>query len=163
MERAAVVIKDILQEILVQASEQQVQAVDSDTTIRYMNRFMASLDATGISLNYTAVKNPSDFITIPDGALEGLIFNVALRLSTSYDIPVNPSLQISAREGMAAMQSIAVNIQPSRFPSSLPIGSGNEDDGSTYTLDHFYSDNDSLVESEIGNGSIQLESNTNDQ
>ena len=55
METASTVIKDALQEILVQAQEQPIQAVDSSTAIRYMNRFMANLDAKGISLGYTVV------------------------------------------------------------------------------------------------------------
>ena len=64
MEKASVIIKDILQEMLVQASEQEVQAVDSNTCIRYMNRFMASLDAQGLQLGYTKINNVNDNVTI---------------------------------------------------------------------------------------------------
>jgi len=157
MEKASVVIKDILQEILVQASEQDVQAVDSNTCIRYMNRFMAALDAKGIALGYTKVTNVTDDITIPDGALEGLIFNVALRLVTSYDIPPGPALAMNAREGLDAMRSIAVINIPSRFPSTLPIGSGNEDN---FDDNHFYPEPEDAIDGEFG-GNIQLESDTN--
>lgn len=158
MEKAAAVIKDILQEILVQASEQQVQAVDSETCIRYMNRFMATLDANGIALGYTKIVNINDDVTIPDGALEGLIFGVALRLVTSYDIPPGQFLFINAKDGLSAMRSIAVKIIPSRFPSTLPIGSGNEDN---FDDIHFFPELEDAIAGEFG-GNIQLEENTND-
>jgi len=160
MELANVVIRDILQEILVQASEQQVEAVDSETTIRYMNRFMATLDAQGISLGYTKIVNVNDPVTIADGALEGLIYGVALRLVTSFDIPAGQQLSINARSGLNAMRKIAVKVIPLNHPSTLPIGSGNED--SFINADnHFYPPPVDAVDAEFG-GSIQLESDTND-
>ena len=160
MERASVIIKDILQEILVQASEQQVQAVDSNTTIRYMNRFMAEQDALGVSLGYTKITNPDDFVTLPDGALNALIFNVALRLATSFDIPPMATLAESARIGMSALRKLAVNIKPSTNPSTLPIGSGNEDESNDFQNSHFFPENPDSVATE-GGGTIQLESETN--
>ena len=160
MELANTVIKDILQEILVQASEQQVEAVDSQTTIRYMNRWAAEMDVMGISLGYTKITNPTDPVTIPDGALNGLIFNVALRLATSYDIPVQPTLAESANNGLKALRKIAVQIKPSRNPSTLPIGAGNENDAQDFNNFHFFPENPDVIAGEIG-GSIQLESETN--
>ena len=81
METAESIVNDALQEILVQASEAPIQTVDFNTAVRYMNRFMFALDAKGISLGYTKVSKASDLITIPDGALEGLVFNLAVRFN----------------------------------------------------------------------------------
>lgn len=160
MEKASVVIKDILQELLVQASEQSVEAVDSNTAIRYMNRFMAEQDALGISLGYTKITNPDDNVTIADGALSGLIFNVALRLAASYDIPPASTLVESARIGMNAMRKLAVNIKPSRNPSTLPIGAGNEDCSGSFRNSRFFPGNPDAAATENG-GVIELESDTN--
>jgi hypothetical protein len=157
METAESVINDALQEILVQASEQQIQAVDFRTAVRYMNRMMAGFDSKGISLGYTVVSDPTDEITIPDGAIEGLIFNLAVRLSTSYDIPVSATLAVNAAEGLKAMRRIAVVVPPTSFPSSLPVGSGNEGDG--FGADHFYPQTAAELEAEQG-GSIGLEDST---
>ena len=85
METAQVVVTDILQEILVQASEQPVEAVNFQFVVRYMNRFMAELAVT-TPLGYTTITGPTDLVTIPDGAMNGLIFNVALLTTTSFDI-----------------------------------------------------------------------------
>ena len=126
METAQSVINDALQELLVQASEQPIQAVDFQSGKRYLNRMMASLDAQGISLGYTVVSLPDDVVTVPDGAIEGIIFNLAIRLATSYNVPVGQGLAISARDGLNAMRNLSVFIQPTQFPCTLPIGSGNE-------------------------------------
>lgn len=125
-EIASVVIRDILGEILVAGAEQPIEGVDSSLVIRTMNRFMSSLAASGISLGYTKINNPSEEVTVPDGALDGIIYNVALKLSSSYDIPISPMLQQSAADGMKAMRHIAVKVEPARYPYTLPIGSGNE-------------------------------------
>lgn len=134
-ETASSVINDILQEIFVQANEQQVQAVDYQTAQRYMNRFMAQLDADGVKLGYTVVSNPSDPITVPAGAINGIIYNVAMQLSNSYDIDVSPSLVANAQSSMETMRKLGVSIPKMNYPSTLPIGSGNEDN---YDEFHFY-------------------------
>ena len=155
METAKSVIDDTMQEILVAASEQDIQAVDFATAVRYMNRMMSTFDAEGISLGYTQVVNASDAITIPLGAIEGLIFNLALRLTTSYDIPVAGTLAINAKEGKAAMRNLSVFIQPTAYPCTLPIGSGNEYDN-TFNSSHFYGCTEDELTTEQG-GSILLE------
>lgn len=156
METASSVINDALQELIIQASEQAVQSVDFQTGIRYLNRMMASFDAQGISLGYTKVDNAADEITVPDGAIEGMIFNLALRLSTSYDIPVGPSLALNARDGLEAMRALSVEILPSSYPCTLPIGSGNEGEAGD---EHYYPCSaDELLEEQ--GGAMLLEDET---
>ena len=158
METAASVVRDILQEILVQGSEQAIQAVDSETAIRYMNRFMSEIAAKGISLGYTSVTSLADPVTIADGAINGLIYNVAIRLLSSYDITPNAQLGANARDGMDAMRHLAVTISPTSFPCTLPIGSGNEQEN-TFNNQHFYGcPADSILTEQ--NGNILLEDQT---
>jgi len=159
VETAQSVIDDTLQEILVSASEQDIESVDFATALRYLNRMMATFDAEGIALGYTQVTKASDPITIPMGAIEGLIFNLALRLTTSYDIPVAGTLAMNARESKAAMRNLSVFIQPTAFPCTLPIGSGNEYDN-TFNPGHFYGCTEDELTTEQG-GSILLEDASN--
>lgn len=162
METADSVVSDILQEILVQSSEQAVQAVDGQTVIRYMNRFMSEIDAgLGISLGYTEVTSLADPITIADGAINGLIFNTALRLLSSYDVIPNAFLVTSAASGLKAMRKIARNPRVTAHPSTLPIGSGNEG-FSNFNTTHFYPGEEPSILTEQ-NGNILLEDSTNDQ
>jgi len=45
-----------------------------------LNNYMTALEAEGVSLGYTVVANLSDAVTVPTGALRGIIANMALRL-----------------------------------------------------------------------------------
>ncbi len=158
METAESVVTDILQEILVQASEQPIEAVNFQFVVRYMNRYMAQLAVT-IPLGYTTVKNPSDLITIPDGAINGLIFNVALKVLNSFDIDVGPTLATNANDGLFAMRKLSRNLVSTKHPSTLPIGSGNECNNDSQ---RFYSGEETTILTEQ-NGSILLEDTTNEQ
>jgi hypothetical protein len=136
MSTAEDVVNDILQEITVQAPEQTLPAVDFQTVVRYMNRFMASLDAMGTKLGYTNISLPADLITIPAGAEEGLIFNMAIKVATTYDIIVSADLAIKARDSLNVMNVIGNPPPRSSYPSNMPIGSGNYQN--TYSSFNFY-------------------------
>ena len=110
METANTVIVDALQQILVQASEASISADEAQTAIRYMNRYMARLDAKGIDLGYTVVSNLGDPITIPDGAIDGLVTNLAVSLAPQYDVQLTQGLMLEAKAGQDAMLSIAFSI-----------------------------------------------------
>ena len=157
METAKTVINDSLQEILVQASEQPIQPVDFQTARRYLNRMMATTPYNG--LGFTVITTPDDLVTVPMGALEGVIFNLAKRLLSSYDMPLTAELNESCKAGLKEIRRLAITIQPTRMPSTLPIGSGNEGDN-LYNNYHFYPGVDDELVTEQG-GSIILESNSN--
>ena len=125
MSTAEEIVSDILQEITVQAPEQTLPSVDFQTVARYMNRFMSELDAMGTKLGYTIVSKPSDLITIPAGAENGLIFNMALLVSDTYDILVSPRLAIKAKNSLNVMNIIGNPPPMSHYPSNMPKGSGN--------------------------------------
>ena len=136
-ETAGSLIFDSLQSILQQASEEPTLNVDFQTAVRYMNRMMTGFAANGIALGYTNVSAPNDVITIPDGAMEGVIFNLAIRLSSTYDITPSQDLRISASEGKSAMRKLSRNKVKTKHPSTLPIGSGNEG-FNNFDNNHFY-------------------------
>tara|TARA_R110002096_G_scaffold322546_1_gene516626 strand:- start:305 stop:775 length:471 start_codon:yes stop_codon:yes gene_type:complete len=156
METAQQVINDALQEILVQASEQPIQPVDFQTARRYLNRMMVTVPFVG--LGYTAITEPSELVTIPDAALEGVIFNLAVRLLSSYDMPLTVELNASAKNGLKEIRRLTVKVLPTAHPCTLPIGSGNEEEN-TFNNQHFYACPDDEVLTEQG-GSILLESDT---
>lgn len=126
MATAAQVLKAALQRILVQASEADLEPDEFSDAIFAMNNYMLDLDARGINLGYTVVTNLADIITIPTGALRGLIANVAIEIAPDYDGDISAGLVKAASEGMKAMEELGVVVTTSFFPSTLPIGSGNE-------------------------------------
>jgi hypothetical protein len=157
-ETASDVIKDALQEITRLGAEAPVEPTDAQSAIRYMNRMMASMDADGIDLGYTEVSNLGDEITVPAGAIEAMVFNLAFRMWTQFEDGSAPpaDLVMKARDGIKTMLNISFTMGQTEFPSTLPIGSGNE--GNTQT-DHFYSDLQDNILAET-TGSVGLEEGT---
>lgn len=155
-ETAGDVIKSALQEILVQAAEATLEPDETQDAIRYMNRFMAQKAAQGIALGYTNVTSTSDEITIADGALNGLVFSLAIRLAPQFGKIVDQTLRDNAKDGLNAMRHIAVKKGRTFFPGTLPRGSGNED---THSDRHFYPEQGGQILTEQ-NGPILLEDDT---
>ena len=129
MATVAQVAKASLQRILVQAAEAPLEADEYQDFIIAMNNYMLALDAQGIHLGYTAVSNLADEVTVPLGALRGVIANVAIEVAPDYGGVVSDALVMQAREGLQAMRMLGQTIGGTKMPSTLPIGSGNTDTG----------------------------------
>ena len=151
-ETAGTVAKDILLELVVLGAEATLEADEIESTIRYMNRYMTMIEADGISLGYL-----SDPITVADGAIMGMIKNVALMLAPQYGAIASQELILGARNGMSAMENLAVEVAASSLPCTLPIGSGNEWSG--FNTQRFYPCADDAVLTEQSQG-ILLEDDT---
>jgi hypothetical protein len=158
MASASQVIKSALQRILVQASEADLEPDEYQDAMFSMNNYMLSLDASGISLGYTEVKNLGDEVTIPLGALRGLIANLAIEISPDYNGIVSTGLATAAIEGLKAMRMIGQSTPTSSMPATLPIGSGNEHAG-LQSDNHFYPGEEAAILDEYS-GYIGLEDNT---
>lgn len=163
-ETAETIIKDALTEIVVLGAEAPLEASDAQSAIRYLNRMMASFDAKGIDLGFTEVTSLASPVTVPLGAVDGMVFNLAARLWTQYysESPIPGDLLLKARSGADSMMALAVSMGPTQYPSTLPIGSGNQDNTGGIGCNNFYPDlqDEILAES---TGSIGLETDTADE
>lgn len=151
--------KASLQRILVQASEADLEPDEYQDFIFALNNFMLALDADGISLGFTEVSSLGDEVTIPTGALRGLIANMALEVAPDYGGEISPLLVAAAADGMSTMRKLGQVMYRMRYPSTLPVGSGNMQ-GVAYGT-HFYPDDEAAILAET-TGAIALESGTND-
>ena len=136
---AGEIVRDALTELTIQAQEQSIPAVDINTGIRYLNNMMTMLDADGCKLGYTIVDSPNDVVTVPAGAIVGIKFNLAMMLANGFDVDVGRELATFARDGKRIMYKLGVNLNKMNFPSTLPIGSGNEGNAELYEEQHFFS------------------------
>jgi hypothetical protein len=159
MATVAQVAKAALQRILVQASEAALEPDEYQDFIFAMNNYMAQLDAQGVTLGYTEVSDLGDEVTVPTGALRGIIANMAIEVAPDYGGVVSEGLVKAAREGMQTMRTIGVRMGKTALPATLPIGSGNEDE-SFGMSGHFYPDQEAEILAET-TGAIGLEINTN--
>lgn len=147
-----------LKRILVQAADAPLEADEYQDYIFALNNFMLALDAEGITLGYTVVSDLGDEVTVPAGALRGIIANMAIEVAPDYNGTVSPALANAAAEGMQVMRIIGQTVGATSYPSTLPIGSGNE--GGRLAPCKFY---DGASEAEIlaeTTGAISLEDST---
>ena len=159
MATAATLVKQILSEIVTRGSEAPIEPDEAQDTLFGMNTYMAAQAANGINLGYTQVTNLGEKITVPDGALMGMIANIAIMMAPTFDAEISASLVAKAKIGLQAMRKLGVSIGPMSFPDTLPRGSGNEGNN-TFDNDRFYHNDEPSILTE-GGGSIGLETNTN--
>lgn len=159
MATVAQVANAALKRILVQASEAPLEADEYQDFIFAMNNYMLALDAEGITLGYTVVSDLGDEVTVPTGALRGIIANMAIEVAPDYNGTISPRLEAAAQQGLQVMRIIGQIMGQTAYPSTLPIGSGNEGDYALLTR-HFYDGaNEAQILAET-TGAISLEDDT---
>ena len=153
-ESAESIIRSALQELLVQAAEQPIQPNEMSDGIKYLNRMMAAWEVQGYALGFTKIASSSDLVTVPDGAVEAVVLNLAIKLAPQYDVMPNPALVQNARDAMLSVRLLTVAVGEANFPSTLPIGSGNQSPGwgDSYYYDE---DDESLIYSETTGNIVQ--------
>jgi len=159
MATVAQVAKASLQRILVQASEADLEPDEYQDYIFALNNYMLALDAEGVNLGYTLVSDLGDEVTVPLGALRGIIANVAIEVAPDYNGQITAGLQIAALAGEKVMRILGQRIPTMRFPSTLPVGAGNEGGRSRHHHHHFYPDLEAEILAET-TGAIGLEVET---
>lgn len=118
---------------------------------------MTELEAKGTTLNYTIVSDSDDVLTAPDWSNSYMENNLALRLAPDFDVSPSPALVQMAEESEDAIIKRTLEIGPVLFPTTLPIGSGNE---AFYYNNRFFT-NTSRDDIVTSSGSDQL-ANTED-
>ena len=159
MATVAQIAKASLQRILVQSSEADLEPDEYQDYIFALNNYMLALDADGIALGYTEVSNLGQQVTVPVGALRGIIANVAIEVAPDFDGVVTKALVVAAAEGLKTMRKLGQHIVTTAYPGTLPIGSGNQGPGS-YRDDPFFPNLEAHILAET-TGAIGLESSTN--
>jgi hypothetical protein len=159
MATAAQVLKAALQRILVQGSEAELEPDEYQDAIFAMNNLALAWDAEGIQLGYTEILDLGDDVTVPVGALRGLIANTAIEVSPDYNGTISAGLVQAAKAGLNAIRLIGQSMPATAFPGTLPIGSGNEGNETRLRWSHFYPDLEAEILAET-TGAISLESGT---
>lgn len=136
------VAKAAFQEILVRESEADLEPDEYADFIFALNNFMADLEAMGVDLSYTTVDNVADTVTVADGAIRGIVYNMAIEMAPQFNAVVSPSLAMKAKEGMNTLRKLGQTLPESAYPYTLPQGSGNDD---TNVHDTFYTDQEDTI------------------
>lgn len=156
MATVAQVAKASLQRILVQASEADLEPSEYQDFIFALNNYMLALDADGITLGYTVVSDLGDTVTVPTGALRGIIANMAIEVAPDYNGQITDGLRVAADAGLKTMRMLGQRIVSTEYPGTLPRGSGNQRNN---IHSAFYTDLETTILAET-TGSIGLETGT---
>lgn len=151
MTTAAEIIEDALSDILVRASESPIPADEMQSAIRVMNRMTA---AWNLGIGYTTITDPSDDLTVIQGAELAIQKNLALLLAPQFDAVAAMELKAQARSSLKDLKRIIVTVGEANYPSRLPRGSGNT---RFYDSSTFYPAQGAELTQENG-GTILLES-----
>lgn len=136
MATVAQVAKASLQRILVQASEADLEPDEYQDYIFALNNFMLSLVVEGVDLGFTEVSNLADEVTVPSGAIRGIIANMAIEVSPDYNGTISQGLVLAAKDGLNTMRLLSMRQEAGVLPPTMPLGSGTEYDIG-YNNDHF--------------------------
>lgn len=153
MAKVGEIVIDALEDLVVQSDEAPIEQSEARAAIRVLNDLMLAWAAQGLSMGYTVVADMADILTVPDGAIRGIKANLALELAPKYDVAITPAMTYRAKEGLKAIRELCIEIAPLEYPSTLPVGSGND-----WGTD-FYPESDETALTETG-GSIALEDDT---
>jgi len=156
MATVADIAKRSLQKILVLESEAPFEASEFADFIDELNDYMTELDARGISLGYTLVDTVQDTVTVPNGAISGIVANMAIRVAPEYGGEISDGLVIAAKNGLNAMRLLGQRMGSTKLPSTLPIGTGN---GERWRDTQYYPDVEEDILAET-TGAIGVESGT---
>lgn len=113
--------------ILVEAADSPLEPDEYQDYYDALNDFMADLEARGIRLGFTPVTGPADEITVPAGAIRGIVANMAMEVAPDYGSAINPSLALQASEGMRALRRLGQGPIRASYHPNLPMGTGNDD------------------------------------
>ena len=139
-ETVAEIMQDVLQNIVVHASESEIEPVEANDFIRVLNRFINRLEGLGVHLGWTKVTNTGHYLTVPDSVLDGIVSNMSVKMYPQYvaDATVVPILLVNeAKAGMTTILTAGLKLTGSAYPQTLPFGSGQEN-SENFVSDHFY-------------------------
>lgn len=125
MKTAGQVVESAFRLILAENADSPIEADEYADGIAALNDMMAAHEALGVRLGFTEVANVGDFVTVPNGAVLGVISNLALDLAGAFAINPDQSVVAQAARGLAAMRRLGLSWIRASYPNTLPVGSGN--------------------------------------
>lgn len=154
MTTVAELIQSSMFDLVVAGEEQAVSATDSAQYIFKLNNLMESIIGDGVTLTWTTVADVGDDIVIMNQAttpvnvskycIRGLAAMMAIEIAPQYGVSVPEEVVLAAKKGEETMMRQARLGTTTKYPTTLPIGSGNYDGG--FADEHFYDGNTDSTE-----------------
>ena len=144
--KASQLVKLILQEDVVQASEAPLEADEQRDTLAAINNWMNE-QATWLNIGFTQLSDLGDEVTVPLGALNPMVKNIAVQVAIQYGSVITADQNKQAEDSMRSLELLAVVLDPVSLPDTMPVGAGNEC-GSNDS--HFFQKDPDFISTEQG-------------
>jgi hypothetical protein len=110
----------------VKPSESAITPEEAEDGLNSLNEMMNEWNVNGLDVGYETLDAVTDRLYVELGSIGAIKANLAVYIAPEYDREVSASLDRRARRSKNALRGSIV-LNPSQFPDSLPVGSGNED------------------------------------
>lgn len=118
-------IDEALAELALQGFVFDLTPQERVTGLNRLNSMMATWEQRGIRLGFNFAGELPDGSGLPEGAVEPVVANLAIRLAAGYGKTPPTETKRQAREGFGLLLRDAAMPQQQQLPETLPRGSGN--------------------------------------
>jgi hypothetical protein len=126
MATAGSFITRALQKIGVRTAEAPIEASEMEDGLDALNDMLISWEMSGIVLGFEPVADKDDEIRVPRFAHAAIKAELAVLLGPEYAKPADPVLLVEAATRKNQLLTAIIKIGDVEFPSTLPLGSGNQ-------------------------------------
>jgi hypothetical protein len=126
MTTARVIIDRAFSKIGIRATETPLEASEIQDGLDVLNDMLAEWNANGTLKGADPVNAVGDQVQIPREAEGAVKANLAIRLAGEYERPVTQAMAFDATNSMNEFLSSSIDLDNIDYPSTLPIGSGNQ-------------------------------------
>ncbi len=129
MATALDVISGALKLLGVRAAESPIEDNEAQDGLVSLNDMLNEWDEVKKTcLGFETLDTVQDELYVDDGVIGAIKANLAVYIAPEYQRLVSPALQQRADDGFKAIRA-SKPLDPLQYPDSLPVGSGNQDNG----------------------------------
>ena len=125
MATARDVVDGALELLGVKAAESAVTAAEAINGLSGLNDMLNEWNLEGLQIGLETIDDLDEELFVDDGAVGPLKANLAIYIAPGYDRTVTPELAQRAKRGKSTLRANVFEC-PVEYPSTLPVGSGNE-------------------------------------
>ena len=141
MVTASSFITRALQKLGVRTSETPIEPSEMQDGLDALNDMLISWEMSGIVLGFSPVADAGDEVRVPRFAHAAIKAELAVLMGPEYSKPPSQVLLLEASTRKDELLTAVIRIGDVAFPSTLPIGSGNQCED--YYHDHrFFPENE---------------------
>lgn len=114
----------------VRTAEAAVTAPEAEDGLVSLNDMMNEWNVDGINVGYETLSSIDDELHVDLGAIGAIKANLAVYIAPEYGRIVSDTLDTRANRSKRSLRA-SIKLNPSEYPDTLPIGSGNEENNFT--------------------------------